>query len=381
MLYVLQMAFITIFIGALLVVTPWLMPKTECFAVTVPADEREKEPLAGFMRAYARRMILCVVVSALAWSIALAAGSFDLSSEQGQVAIAVLVAVTTTMPLVISFALMLYYRKRVQEVKAERGWSAAHPQAAAYVGPEELPKLPSVAWNLLYIPLIALLAAAAVMLYDQFPDMMPMRINLNGEVREYVAKTPSSVMFPAAFVAFFGLIFTACHVGIVHSKKPIDPAAPASSALAYGRFAQIQCIALVAGGLLISTASGVSMLLSSLGTISLGAAGAIVVVATGVFVVAFAVASVMLGQSGARIAAQPTQGDGSDAAGGIARDEDKYWLLGVFYFNREEPSLFVPKRFGLGWTVNLAQPATWIALVVFTLAIIGFSFGITSLLS
>ena len=39
------------------------------------------------------------------------------------------------------------------------------------------------------------------------------------------------------------------------------------------------------------------------------------------------------------------------------------WKLGVFYFNRNDPALFVEKRFGIGWTLNLAHPASWVITI------------------
>jgi uncharacterized membrane protein len=37
-------------------------------------------------------------------------------------------------------------------------------------------------------------------------------------------------------------------------------------------------------------------------------------------------------------------------------DEDQYWMGGMFYFNKNDPSIFVEKRFGVGWTINFAHP-------------------------
>lgn len=381
MMYMIILIVLLILVNAMLIVTPWLMPKTECFAVTVPLGERDKEPLAGFMRRYARWMILCAIAVVLIWLIALQVVPFDLSPEEQNGMFTVLVAMVATVPIVISFALMLYYRKRVQEVKAERGWKASHPQTTAYVGPEEFPKPLSVLWNLLYIPLIAAMTIIAFALYDQFPDVIPMNVNVNGVVSTYVPKSTGVLLFPAALTAFMGLIMACCHAGIIHSKKPIDPSAPASSALAYGRFARIQSIALVVGGLLLSATIGTTFFASALGVASLEVMGTVVLVVTCVFAIAVIAMSVKLGQSGARVAAQPGKSDAGEGEGGLGRDDDKYWLLGVFYFNREEPSVFVPKRFGIGWTINLAQPLTWVFVVIFTLVIIGFSFGITALLS
>jgi uncharacterized membrane protein len=28
----------------------------------------------------------------------------------------------------------------------------------------------------------------------------------------------------------------------------------------------------------------------------------------------------------------------------------------MFYFNKNDPSIFVEKRFGVGWTINFAHP-------------------------
>jgi uncharacterized membrane protein len=45
---------------------------------------------------------------------------------------------------------------------------------------------------------------------------------------------------------------------------------------------------------------------------------------------------------------------------------DDCWKYGVFYFNRDDPALFVPKRFGLnfGYTLNFANRWSWVVLVV-----------------
>jgi uncharacterized membrane protein len=50
----------------------------------------------------------------------------------------------------------------------------------------------------------------------------------------------------------------------------------------------------------------------------------------------------------------------------VQRDDDRYWLAGMFYLNRDDPSLFVEKRFGIGWTFNLGHP---LSIVVLALAI------------
>ena len=45
-------------------------------------------------------------------------------------------------------------------------------------------------------------------------------------------------------------------------------------------------------------------------------------------------------------------------------DERQLWRWGVFYVNPEDSRLWVPKRFGLGWTLNFARPLAWVVMVL-----------------
>ena len=45
----------------------------------------------------------------------------------------------------------------------------------------------------------------------------------------------------------------------------------------------------------------------------------------------------------------------------MSRNPDNW--KGVFYFNRKDPRLMVPKQIpALGWTLNFASPYSWITL-------------------
>jgi uncharacterized membrane protein len=50
------------------------------------------------------------------------------------------------------------------------------------------------------------------------------------------------------------------------------------------------------------------------------------------------------------------------------RLDDKYWILGSIYVNRADPSFFVERRVGVGWTLNFGNPRV-VALFVVILAI------------
>jgi uncharacterized membrane protein len=49
--------------------------------------------------------------------------------------------------------------------------------------------------------------------------------------------------------------------------------------------------------------------------------------------------------------------------GPVFRDDDRYWVGGFLYNNPDDPDLLVPKRYGLGWTMNFGHPmGKWIAI-------------------
>jgi uncharacterized membrane protein len=71
------------------------------------------------------------------------------------------------------------------------------------------------------------------------------------------------------------------------------------------------------------------------------------------------------GQGGSRL--QTAKGNNRHV---INRDDDRYWKLGLFYFNPNDPAIWVEKRFGIGWTVNFAHPAGWGSLVAIIVVVV-----------
>jgi uncharacterized membrane protein len=70
------------------------------------------------------------------------------------------------------------------------------------------------------------------------------------------------------------------------------------------------------------------------------------------------------GQGGARL----ERGAGhAPLTDGLA--DNSRWVLGAFYVNRDDPSVFVEKRFGIGYTINFGNPKAVALLVLFLVAV------------
>jgi uncharacterized membrane protein len=46
------------------------------------------------------------------------------------------------------------------------------------------------------------------------------------------------------------------------------------------------------------------------------------------------------------------------------RTPDERWLWGAIYVNRDDPALLIPKRFGIGYTLNFGNRWSWVILAL-----------------
>lgn len=72
------------------------------------------------------------------------------------------------------------------------------------------------------------------------------------------------------------------------------------------------------------------------------------------------------GQGGARL--EEAAAD-APLTNGLA--DNRHWVLGMFYVNRDDPSILVERRFGIGYTVNLGNPKAVALFVGFVVLVLG----------
>ena len=356
--------------GALLAATPWFMKKGECFAVTIPESAQADERFLAFRKRYAAAVLavtlICAVALGAVSNVALGKMGSAPDSDSLNTILAAAIVVAATIPLIVSFALMLHYRKRVEAIKREEGWKAERDEAVALIGFEEAPVPPSLVWNVVYVPIVLITLAIGLALYPSTPDLVPTHFDFAGNVNQWTPKGPALIAFPLLFEVFMAACFIFSHWMTIRSKKDIDPARPAISAYAYGAFARVECILLLVGGSVLTAVLGIVMILMMAEILSMLVTIALIIVATLIFVGATIAVSVVYGQSGSRLVKR------LEESGDIIADNDEHWKAGIFYFNKDDASLFLPKRFGVGWTMNWARPAAWLIVGGFTLASIAF---------
>lgn len=358
--------------GALMAATPYLMPKRECFAVTVPESAHRDPEIRALKRSYVRWVAILTAICTIIVVAGCALGAPRISSGSVQTTLIWTIVIATIAVSCVPFGFMLHFRKKVMAVKKARGWTAQTRASVAFVGEEDAPRAISLAWNLLYIPIALIVVAIGAVAWPSIPDMVPMHADFNGIVTDYKPKSIGVVFgFPLLVIVFFAVVMVFSHWIMARSKRPTDPGAPATSALAYGLFVRAESIFLVSTGIILSAGVGITFMLSTIGVMSLGGAGVVIVLMC-IPVMGGAIAlSVIYGQAGSRLFKR-MGGEAFACADEMPADDDEHWKLGVFYFNKDDASLWLPERFGIGWTINLAKPAAWAIIIGFAIATVAF---------
>ncbi len=144
---------------------------------------------------------------------------------------------------------------------------------------------------------------------------------------------------------------TALLVGIAaaifRSGRPdLDPAHPLGSARWHRHYMSLSVKALLGLVTMIDAGMLGSSLLLWTGTVTSWAPLVVVLP----ILAAVVVAVVILARN------NRAQDGGEEDTGLTHRDDDRYWRGGLFYINREDHALLIPRRFGLGWTLNFGNP-------------------------
>ncbi len=215
------------------------------------------------------------------------------------------------------------------------------------------------------IPFVILAVSGAILYWNwqQIPPAFPVHWGIDGKPNRWVDRSPRTVFGSLAIGALMCLLMVVMASLTMRSRR----ISITGERGAHEReFRRLNLWALLGAEYVLASVFGLLPILSTLGGT---VAGPLFTALTLVFGVVTSALLIRQGQGGSRLwpissSAKPV-GD---------RTPDSCWKWGMLYVNPDDPALFVEKRFGLGYTVNLGNPWSWI-LVPATLAIpVGMAF-------
>ncbi|GAB2755712.1 DUF1648 domain-containing protein [Sinomonas soli] len=323
---------------AVALVLPSINSPTVPFGVRVPLHHADDPTVLRQTRIYRWRV-------AASWIVAAAVG----------VAIYSLTGETLTLSLSVLLLVGLWYgcfflaNREIRAAKTAEGWyKGLHQGIAVDTGLRTAP--PRFPWLWLSPALIITVATVVigVLSYPSMPEVLA--VHYAKGVPNRLASKSVGAAFSLVFVqiGITALLAGMAAAIIFRSRPDIDPAHPTGSARWHRHYVVLGARALLGLAAMIDVGMLGSSLLMWTGTATPWAHAVVALP----ILAAVAVAAVVL----ARNNREPDEGD--EDTGISHRDDDRYWRGGLFYINREDPALMVPRRFGLGWTLNFGNPTT-----------------------
>jgi uncharacterized membrane protein len=315
---------ILLLMSALFCIIPGLTRPDLFFAVTVTPEFRQTPDAKRILR----RFLIIV------WSFSLAAIAVELATGLALIALLILVAGFLG-ALVSSHHRVLAY--------------AAAPSSVLEVNlaaPREgLPGGPIVA----LLPVVSLVALGiwTRLNWDRLPQRFPVHWGFQGPDR-WVTTTPATVFGFLALQAFLCLFMAGTAWGVLNWSRRISTSGASAAGERHFRRRIVQFLIVaeffVAGPAWFSLFQPSAAVMSAWG------------LALAAVIVAFVVSLIHLGQGGSREAVTAGAAPAGD------RTPDACWKWGLVYFNPADPSIFIEKRFGVGYTVNFGNRWSWVVL-------------------
>lgn len=340
--------------------TPYLTRKTESFGVSIPESIYNTKLLKEMRKKYLIMMILLSILST--FLLLLSGFVFNLTEN----IIATIIIVGLTIYLIISFLIYLYFHRQMKSIKNKTAWSKSKPQRTVISTQFHSKKLTfSNFWFIISFLFILITAVITLYFYQQIPDKIPMNYNFSGEVTNSASKSYLTVFFMPIMQTFMTLLFMGINIIIAKAKQQVSAEDPETSVKRNVIFRRKWSAFLIISGVTLTAFFSVLQF-----TMIFALDEKIAMITGIIFTLGIVVGSIGMaintGQGGSRIKLDSTNSDHT-----IDRDEDEFWKLGMFYFNKNDPTIFLEKRFGIGWTNNWAHPVSWILIIGILLIAVG----------
>lgn len=333
---------------------PYITRKTELFGVSIPASESNSALLVAMKKSYRNTSLLLGLLMLVSHVVSNMA---DLTENQFVVVYTVLMSLY----LLVMFIVYLKFHNKMKAFKSKQAWNNAGKEggdAILIVDTDPIKsEVVSPLWLLMY-PLLAIITGLIVKgIWPTIPDQIPVNMDFAGNVTTWTDKSVGAIVAMLAVQWTMFIVFTIVYFIIRSSKRQIDASSPEISKEQGRRFRYIMSASMVWGGAIIGLIIGALFIIMMMGVPEKWMLY-LTFVMLFVTIIFLVLIYLRVGQGGSRLNVKD-----SSHSSVQNRDDDKYWLLGIFYFNREDPSLFVEKRFGVGYTNNLARPLSWLILL------------------
>jgi len=340
-------------------IMPFVGRKNLAFGVSIPKSEYESAKIKNARKQF---LLWVIIIPIMALAILFFCKRFFGESTVEMMYTILLLA------QIVGYGTVYYFiHKKIKKLKIDAGWQqdAQEIMVADTTFFESNKAACSPKWFWTSALIIAITAVMGVVFYDRIPEQIPMQMNMAGEIADYAEKSVVSVFFPVIMQLLMLGVFRFVHYTFKRTPPVIDADHAKESARQNMIFRYRWSVFLVISGAGLMLIFGILMAVN-IGFLPTQLMFAITMSFVGLIVLYAIMLSLTTGQSGSRVKPFVTE-EGIK----INRDDDRYWKAGSFYFNKEDPAMFVEKRFGIGTTVNFGNAWAVVIFVGIILLIVG----------
>lgn len=284
--------------------------------------------------------------------------------------------------LIIDFLIYYKFNRRVSKLKAEKGWLKTKKQVLVIdtkLSSKRIKEcIVSPIWFVPSVLLIIMCLLVNIKCYKNLPIRYPSHWNSAGIADGYSLKSYGTI-YEMPVIQTVMLVVTFFSYKIIGwAKQEISAVNPEASIEKNIKFRRIWSVYMIATSYLIQFVFIVSDF-QMMQIIKFNVSNFVVfqIIIEAVVMIISIVLTIKVGQGGSKL---KSSFDGKENEDEInTRDDDKYWKLGgTIYYNKDDPAIFVEKRFGIGWTFNAGSKIGFLLYLVIIVIII-FSLAATIL--
>lgn len=360
MISLLFFIFLNISIGLLMGITPYINRRDIPFGVSIPVTDKTKEVVNAQKKSYLFINLGIAIIINIGIFLY---GQFKPNISEEKLVYLCIVSLF----IMLGISLVSYVLKHNELKKYKQTLSLEMKQTKKIVvdlsfRDEKLifPTSYLVGINLAFVLVTVLLT---VFNYQNIPDKLVTQWDFNMNPTTITEKTWGSVMMIPAMQVFITIVMAISNQAYLSAKQQIDGKNPTASSTKSKKFRRQSSLL----NLVISILTQLLFVAIQLVTVFESISPKVVMILSLVFTILIIGLvlwfSLYYGQSGDRLKTIEINEEEAPKGNIVTVDDDENWKLGMFYFNKQDPSFWVEKRMGVGMTFNFAKWQSWAFLI------------------
>lgn len=337
--------------------TPFITNKTAVFGVFIPEPYINHDRLHRYKKQYSIIVLIIGLILIVLQQL--------LFNGAGETVVVYVTLCMMFVSMITSACSYLLFRSKILQLKQQEAWTA-HVETK-HVTDLSLRNEPFVLPSVFFIVPMVVTAALIVITYINYasiPSQVPIHWNVKGEADDWVAKSALTVILSPLLLLCLQITFFAMNRGIEKARIRLSVQHTKDSIVREKKYRKGSSFYFAI------TSYSLTILLVTMHYTS------IILIDESPSYFNWLFISVLVVTVGGALAMAYLQFKVKEpltvTSNETLPDDDRYWKLGIFYVNRQDPSFIVQKRFGVGWTVNFANKWAYSILLIIFIPLILF---------